>query len=101
MKFDPVDMQNFEFKKRTKPSEGSVVEGVLVSIAGHVAITLISFGFALLYIAVAQWIYLLPLFIWLRHKDRFESAQGLFFGAAIGCGINAFVMLMLSAAPFH
>lgn len=44
--------------------------------------------FAPFQIGIWQWLYLIPLILWLRRKNRFESAKGVTIAACVVAGID-------------
>jgi hypothetical protein len=44
--------------------------------------------FAPFQIGIWQWLYILPLILWLRRKSRFETAKGVTIAACVVAGIN-------------
>lgn len=102
MTFDPKDVQNITFNQKvTKKYDGSLTEGFIQSMAGHAIVTVITLIHGVLVLAFIQWIYLAPLFFWMRRQGRAETAQGFFLGAMVGCAINGFAFFVTLFSHGH
>ena len=101
MQLDPDQFVGLSFSEPSKTPAGSVLEGIIAAVLGHLVMLSISVGAAVPVLAFVQWLYLLPLFLWFRHRGRFESAQGLFFGALVGCAVNLIWEVMFFSRPHY
>ncbi|HEY1756712.1 MAG TPA: hypothetical protein VGG72_15160 [Bryobacteraceae bacterium] len=80
-----------------KATRGSLVEGVLLSLACQVAtfVTLdvvdrfIHLGFFGLLWSIPQWCFVIPLLLNLKHRQRERTTQGLFIASWAGVALNA------------
>jgi len=67
-----------------------VVVALLCALASTIYPRLSTVGLiALFQIGLWQWLYLIPLIVWLRRRNRSELAKGVTIAACIAFGLNA------------
>lgn len=81
---------------------GGILSAVIPSLRGMGA----ALGpIALVQVGAWQWLYVVPLIIWLRRKQQFEAAKGLLITACVLFGVDVLcsgiVFYSLSHTSFH